>query len=171
MNPDLAIHITDSGELSQFIKRINKLEPTYKKFIGNVAYDLTLQIADDAAARVVKHPSGLWRAPNKVRRRKGQVISVQRGRTFSPEYQSVRNSELSSSVVAGSRAEAITEFASQAFTPRGRRLVEVLNQYYDRTGGIGGGRVMWAAYDAREGEWERTIDEAIEFAVSKTVGA
>lgn len=108
------------------------------------------ELATDAAARIVRHPSNLW---------------VKAGRA---RYLVKKKSLLSYSVQSPGgevgKAEFITESMQGYKTPQGFRLFWVLTRYYHRPGGRGKGRVLWATYDDKAPtqvkEIQRVIDDA-----------
>lgn len=104
------------------------------------------RLANAARRGVRRHPSGLWKdmgAAYQVKKKGLLNVGV---RTPSGEV---------------GAAEAVTEFASRAYRPQGRAMVSVLNRYYGRSGGSGGGRVLWSAYDADEDAYVAAMERIV----------
>lgn len=100
-------------------------------------------IASSARSMATPHPHGLYRGGAR------------------PGYSTRKKSLLSVGVYATDKGAAITEFAAKGETASGKALVEGLNKYYEKKGGAGGGRVMWAAYDAKEDAYRKAVEDIV----------
>ena len=106
------------------------------------------KLADDAQAGAIMHPSGLW-----------DGLSAAAYRVKKKSLLSIGVNTLSWPV---GKAEAISEFANNAVTPQGKKMVSVLDATYGRMGGSGEGRVLWQAYDDSEGAYVSAMQEVID---------
>lgn len=106
------------------------------------------KLADDAQAGAIMHPSGLW-----------DGLSAAAYRVKKKSLLSIGVTTLSGPV---GKAEAISEFANNAVTPQGKKMVSVLDATYGRMGGSGEGRVLWHAYDDYEGAYVSAMKEVID---------
>lgn len=106
------------------------------------------KLADDAQAGAIMHPSGLW-----------DGLSAAAYRVKKKSLLSIGVNTLSGPV---GKAEAISEFANNAVTPQGKKMVSVLDATYGRMGGSGEGRVLWRAYDDYEGAYVSAMKEVID---------
>ena len=106
------------------------------------------KLADDAQAGAIMHPSGLWDGLSAAAYRvnKKSLLSIGVGTPSGPVGE----------------AEAISEFANNAVTPQGKKMVSVLDATYGRMGGSGEGRVLWHAYDDSEGAYVSAMQEVID---------
>lgn len=115
------------------------------------------RIRDGAQARALQHPTGLWRTG--------------RGRLGAPSYRTRRGGAYLFRVEtpggAVGRAEAMSEFAAEPATPQGASLIYVLTSIYGRSGGSGGGRILWAAADEAAEAVIRDIEGATAKAAEK----
>ena len=95
------------------------------------------------------HPSGLWDGLSAAAyrgSRRASLLSIGVGTPSGPVGE----------------AEAISEFANNAVTPQGKKMVSVLDATYGRMGGSGEGRVLWHAYDDSEGAYVSAMQEVID---------
>lgn len=114
------------------------------------------QAAENVRARatslVQRHPSGLW---------KGAGGASYRTRKKGEYWWQV----LTPGTKAG-RAEAISEFSANGYSWRGENLVKGLNAYYGRSGGAGGGRILWAARDELDAQIISELQAAVNAAAA-----
>lgn len=135
------------GGAKASVEALHKAPYDIKRAASSSIVKTGREIGKAASAKVRFHPSGLWRdistARYSVRKKSLLTISVQ------------------ATTGKAGKAEAITEWAKTASSNRGRNLVSVLDRYYNRKGGSGSGRVLWAAYDERENKYINEIETVV----------
>lgn len=65
------------------------------------------------------------------------------------------------------KVEALAEFMSAGRSPQGNALVSALNSKYGRTGGSGGGRILWKAADELSPSIYSSMERAVAAAAAE----
>lgn len=138
----------DREQLKRLRAAFRAAQDSVKKKFDIAAHDFANEVAEAAAGRVTRHPSGLW----KKARMTGYQVS-ERDWTVQVRTPGGR---------AG-KAMAMSEFASM--DPSGKKLGASLDRIYGPPG-----RILWASYDERETAWIRTIEDAVAEAAAEIEG-
>jgi len=139
----------DREQLKRLRAAFRAAPDSVKKKFDIAAHDFANEVAEAAAGRVTRHPSGLWKKARmtgyQVRDRSDWVVQV-----MTPGG-------------ASGKAMAMSEFAS--IDRSGKKLGASLDRIYGPPG-----RILWAAYDERETAWIRTIEDAVAEAAAEIEG-
>lgn len=138
----------DRQQLARLRNAYRAAPDTVKEKVRISSWGFAREVASAAEGHVQKHPSGLW----KKARMTGYQIK-ERDWTVQVRTPGGR---------AG-RAMAMSEFASEDHS--GKKLGQTLDRIYGPPG-----RILWAAYDQREDEWIRTIEDAVDAAAQEIEG-
>lgn len=131
--PALTVDVDNLEEIRQ---GLNDFDPRVRLALDRTIRRSLQSVAGEAAATLHDGPGG-GRRQYRVERRKGgyRLINRDRGATIS-EFAGARN--------------------PQGLTPRGRTLIQTLNEAYGPPG-----RIAWAAWDRRREQVDREVVAAI----------
>lgn len=143
----ISAKIDPPGAAQASVEALSKAPFEIKAKVSAEIEDVANQVASAAAGAIRMHPSGLWKGLS------SGGYKVAKKTLLSIGVQSLGG--------AMGKAESMSEFSAIVHAPRGYWMIESFNKTYGRTGGSGEGRVLWAAYDAREDAYVKAVEEIV----------
>ena len=146
---DIDIRLTD---FEAALRALDGAQSDVKRATVPAIAEMAKVLQARAISGVVFHPSGLF-------------STGKRGRSITPNYRTKKTSDfwwvVETPGTAAGKAEAIAEFAAQGITSQGAAMVRALTGSYGRSGGPGGGRVLYKARDELDGEFAAMLEDAV----------
>ena len=140
--------------LDYALRALSNAQPELKKATAPVLKEIAQLLRSRARANVnVSHPRNFFRA------------SGHNGARLRPSYRTKQMGEYwwvvqTPSTEAGAR-EAMAEFMARGMKPQGAALVRALNAVYGRSGGSGGGRILYKTRDEIDAEAAAMFEAAV----------